>query len=160
MVWGKDRCGAACVRGQLYFRRMRVIRTEKMLIENADMIVCETIHAAQTQPNRNPDLASAVEGARGARPRRGEGRAADLKRLYLAAGACVGVGCPPPPPRAAMRAAMSDELYLAVASVLNPRSSLIRSHKSKKILTDRRCDVRATARRLGVRVRDSCAVPC
>jgi hypothetical protein len=97
MVWGKDRCGAACVRGQLYFRRMRVIRTEKMLIENADMIVCETIHAAQTQPNRNPDLASAVEGARGARPRRGEGRAADLKRLYLAAGACVGVGCPPPP---------------------------------------------------------------
>ena len=49
MVWGKDRCGAACVRGQLYFRRMRVIRTEKMLIENADMIVCA--NNTQTEPD-------------------------------------------------------------------------------------------------------------
>ena len=63
MVWGKDRCGAACVRGQLYFRRMRVIRTEKMLIENADMIVC----ANNTQTE--PDLRCL--GALLGRPRRG-----------------------------------------------------------------------------------------
>ena len=88
MVWGKDRCGAACVRGQLYFRRMRVIRTEKMLIENADMIVCETIHSAQ------PEVLRCQGGAPAARAR--AVRAADLKRLYLAAGACVAaprVGC-------------------------------------------------------------------
>ena len=52
MVWGKDRCGAACVRGQLYFRRMRVIRTEKMLIENADMIVCESRNNTVTQTHQ------------------------------------------------------------------------------------------------------------
>lgn len=104
MVWGEDRCGAACVRGQLYFRRMRVIRTEKMLIENADMIVCETIHSAQPEVLR-------CQGA-GGRPRRaGEGRPRRRSKKIVFGRRCLRGR---PPGAATMRAALSDELYLAV----------------------------------------------
>ena len=67
MVWGKDRCGAACVRGQLYFRRMRVIRTEKMLIENADMIVTvrNNTRSADTTGTSGSGICGRVPGGRG-----------------------------------------------------------------------------------------------